>query len=107
MKFAITEKNLHVDNPCQGIRLPRTVPAESVYLTEQEFAVLYAVIPDRWKLLVGMLAGTGCRWGEATALRWNDLDLDAAVPVLHISRAQKHGVDGNDRVDGNTKTKRS
>jgi integrase len=35
------------------------------------------VIPDRWKLLVGMLAGTGCRWGEATVLRWNDLGLDA------------------------------
>jgi integrase len=29
------------------------------------------------------------------------------VPVVRISRAQKHGVDGNDRVEGNTKTKRS
>jgi integrase len=54
-----------------------------------------------------MLAGTGCRWGEATALRWNDLDLDAVVPVVRISRAQTHGVDGNGLVEGNAKTKRS
>jgi integrase len=99
--------NLPIVNPCQGIKISPTVQAEAVWLSEQEFATLYAVIPARWQPLVAMLAGTSIRWGEATALRWNDLDLDAAVPVVRITRAQKHGVEGNERVEGVTKTNRS
>lgn len=99
--------NLPIVNPCQGIKISATLQTEAVWLSEQEFATLYAAVPQRWQLLVAMLAGTSIRWGEVTALRWNDLDLDAAPPLVKITRAQKHGVEGNERVEGVTKTKRS
>jgi integrase len=105
MKYAV-KQGQRLDNPCLDIRLPRTVPAQPVFLSESEFSTLYSLIPERWKLLVAMLAGTGMRWGEVTALRWPDLDLDAAIPVVHISRAHKRAAHGA-RVESTTKTKRS
>jgi len=43
----------------------------------------------RWYPLTLFLATTGMRWGEATALRWSDIDLDAGT--VHIRRAHNKG----------------
>lgn len=60
-------------------RAPRALTAAQVrqlraLLTYDERAVARDV-PD----LIGILVGTGMRIGEATALRWEDLDLDAGT----------------------------
>lgn len=63
-------------NPCKGTRLPRnkrTRPPR--FLTEQELTHLISVVPDYWRPLVLMLAGTGMRWGEAVGLKVRYVDV--------------------------------
>lgn len=92
-------------NPARGIALPGGVREEMVFLTHSEFARLLHAIPEHWRPLVATLAGTGMRWGEATALRWSDVDLDADVPEITITRAWKRGP--TTRELGAPKTSRS
>lgn len=75
-------------NPAYSIPIPKSVGVEMTFLTRDEFAVLLGVIPDRWKHIPLMLAGTGMRWGELTALTPADVDLGRGT--LRISRAWKH-----------------
>ena len=77
MNTAITDK-IVTDNPCQGMRLPRTdhVDKEMVFLSRDEFAILYGHIAPRFQPLVLTLVGTGMRFSEATALTIADVDLD-------------------------------
>ncbi len=57
-------------------------------LSAPEFTKLVNVIPPQWRGLVLFMATTGLRWGEASALHWEDVDLAAGEAVI-----QK----GNDR----------
>ncbi|WP_308124149.1 tyrosine-type recombinase/integrase [Mycolicibacterium xanthum] len=61
-------------NPCRGVKLPRGQEPEAAFLTREEFATLLAEIPQYWQPLVRFLVSSGCRWGEATALRPSDID---------------------------------
>lgn len=93
-------------NVARGIPLPSDAePAEMVFLTPAEYAAIYTATPMQWRPLVALLAGTGARWGEATALRRRDFDLDADVPSVRISRAWKKG-DGDVPYLGSTKSRR-
>ena len=93
-------------NPAEGVRLPSDGEAEEmVFLTAAEYDRLLGATPEYWQPLVALLAGTGCRWGEATALRASDFDLDADVPVVRISRAWKRGERGGVYL-GSPKTRR-
>lgn len=84
------EAGLVPRNPAARLPIPSDQErAEMVVLTHNEYARLVAAIPERWHPLVAFLAGTGCRWGEATALRPGDFDLDADEPMVRISRAWK------------------
>ena len=80
LNTAVTDK-LITDNPCRGMRLPRTdhVDKEMVFLTRDEFANLYGLIPARFQPFVLTLVGTGMRFGEATSLTVADVDLDAGT----------------------------
>ncbi|MGH3218637.1 MAG: tyrosine-type recombinase/integrase [Streptosporangiaceae bacterium] len=62
-------------NPARGLGLPRPKPRDYVYLTHAQVLAL-ASEAGRWRLLVLLLAYTGLRWGEATALRVCDIDFD-------------------------------
>ena len=93
-------------NPAEGVRLPSDGEAEEmVVLTPAEYDRLLGATPEYWQPLVALLAGTGCRWGEATALRASDFDLDAETPVVRISRAWKRGERGGVYL-GSPKTRR-
>lgn len=94
------------DNPSRGVRLPRAERGEMCFLTHNEFALLLAEIPPADQLFVSLLAGTGLRWGEATALQWTDMDLHADVPSLRVARAWQRAETGT-RVLGAPKTARS
>lgn len=101
-----TRDGIRPDNPCRGMRLPRTTHAdrEHTYLTREEFAELYRLIPAFYQPLVMLLVGTGLRFGEATALRVRDVDL--AAREARIVQAWK-ATNGNGRRLGPTKTLRS
>ena len=62
-------------NPARGLGLPRPKRRDYVYLTHGQVLAL-AADAGRDRLLILLLAYTGLRWGEATALRVCDIDLD-------------------------------
>lgn len=90
-------------NPARGARIPRTEQRERTFLTPEEFMRPYAVIPDEWRPLIHTLAGTGLRFGEATALKVSDLSLDDRVPSLRVARTWTY-IDGTARKTGAPKT---
>lgn len=45
-------------------------------LTYDEYQIILAKVPERLRPMVRLLAETGCRWGEAANLRWEDVDLE-------------------------------
>lgn len=93
-------------NPCRRLRLPRAGEHERrdmECLSHQEMADLLDVLPQRWRPLVLTLVGTGLRWGEATALRVGDVDVEAAT--VQVVRARKR-VPGGWEI-GPPKTRRS
>ena len=95
-----------IGNPAAGIKLPSDQEAdEMVFLTPAEYDRLLAATPAHWQPLVALLAGAGCRWGEATALQVGDFDLGAQVPTVTISRAWKRGERGGVYL-GSPKTRR-
>jgi integrase len=66
-------------NPARGVELPKRATQRRMRaLTIDEAAKLReAASGDRFEALFLLLIGTGLRPGEALALRWADLDLDA------------------------------
>ena len=70
-------------NPCVGTKLPANERRKTMAcLTEQQLAHLFACTPDWWRPLVVTLAGTGLRWGEATGLTVEHVDL--LVPEVRV-----------------------
>lgn len=100
------DAELGLGNVAKAVQLPGDAePAEMVFLTPAEFERLYSATPKRWQPLVALLAGSGCRWGEAGALRREDFDLDADVPSVRIARAWKRGERGGSYI-GSPKSRR-
>lgn len=89
-------------NPAKGVRLPKNHRAELEILTDQEFLKLHAAMTPLYQPLVWLLAATGLRWGEATALQWRDIGDDQ----ITVRQAWKHDGDANKRVIGQPKTQR-
>lgn len=70
-------------NPLAEISRPSKVHAEVPVLTADQVDILLVASTGRWihPLLV-FVADTGVRLGEALALRWSDVDLDAGTAVI-------------------------
>jgi integrase len=62
-------------NPARGLGLPRPKRRDYIYLTHGQVLAL-ASEAGRGRPLILLLAYTGLRWGEATALRVCDIDFD-------------------------------
>lgn len=63
-------------NVAQHARLPRAARTTRATPTTEQVHALCDGEPDPlWRTLWEVLAGTGCRPGEALALRWGDVDL--------------------------------
>lgn len=93
-------------NPAAGTRLPRTERPEMVFLTRAEFNQLLAGFTDHWRPLVEFMALSGARFGEISALRPSDVDVDSHT--VRIARARKRTYEsGNMYEIGPTKTVRS
>lgn len=72
-------------NPASGVRLPRAAKGEPVFLTHTQVEQLAEACID-YELFVRVLAYTGMRWGEATAVRVRRLDLmKRRIEVVHTA----------------------
>jgi integrase len=75
LKFAVKAKHLAV-NPTDGVELPRLPESEQRYLTHEQLHRV-AVAAGQLRTLVLVLGYCGLRFGEATALRVEDVDVAA------------------------------
>jgi len=94
-----TRKKLREDNPCAESKLPRRdvdidTDDDKVFLTEDEWRLVHAAVPAHYQDFATVAVGTGLRFGELTALKVRDLDLDAPVPRLSVRRAWKRNGTG-------------
>lgn len=89
-------------NAAKGVRLPKRETAELEILTDAQFLALHRAMTDRYKPLVWLLAATGIRWGEATALQWKHV----SETSIRIAQAWKHDAE-HGRELGAPKTRRA
>lgn len=86
-------------NPADAASLPHrprvdAEPVKARALTREQLAGVLRIVKPKHRLLLQFLAGTGVRWGEAAALRWEDLHLDGSSPHVKVRRAYSRGVIG-------------
>ncbi|MFF2773015.1 tyrosine-type recombinase/integrase, partial [Streptomyces bacillaris] len=97
---AAVEANLISKNPASGVRKPKPEAAPNTYLSHSEVAELAAEIDPRSRTLVGLLAYTGMRFGEATALRVGSVQLNSRKISITRSITSVNGT----LVEGPTKS---
>lgn len=83
-------------NPARDVDLPHRPKvedeeAEPKALTAEELATLLAIVPDRWRTFFRLLAATGLRFSEATALQWKHLQLNGPTPHVKVRRSVVNG----------------
>lgn len=100
LRYAIKAKHL-VTNPAEDIELPDKVEGEQRYLTHEQLHRL-AVASGRFRTLVLVLGYCGLRFGEASALRVGDVDIEAKR--IEVKRSATY-VTGTGMTEGATKTK--
>jgi len=78
-------------NPCveKGAGVERA--PEMRIATPDQVAAIAAAIDRRYRALVLTAAYAGCRWGELTALRQKNLDLDGGTLVVAEQVVELHG----------------
>lgn len=79
---------------------------EMVFLTHQEFAEVLRFVREEYQPLIRFLAGTGMRYGEATALTVRDVDLLGKRKTATVTKAWKR-TGPAEYVVGEPKTPRS
>ena len=111
LSAAITDANargLITANPCRGIRLPRrddhlTLETQ-IYLTPTEVRMIGARLPDWCAHVPMLLADTGLRWSELTALCVGDVDV--LGHTITVGKAWKRQAEGGRKI-GAPKSQRS
>ncbi|MCL6443154.1 MAG: tyrosine-type recombinase/integrase [Alicyclobacillus sp.] len=79
-------------NPADRVRLPKIEKKEFRPLTPEEARrFLDECAYDRYGTLFQFLLFTGCRPGEAFALRWKDIDFDNRTVSIRQTYAKKNG----------------
>jgi integrase len=95
MTEAVAQELIGV-NPCRGVRLPRrddhTTLDEHIYLDPAEVRLIASALPQWCAYVPMLLADTGLRWGELTALQVGDVDVLGGT--LRVGRAWKRQAEG-------------
>ncbi|HUZ20624.1 MAG TPA: tyrosine-type recombinase/integrase [Acidimicrobiales bacterium] len=73
LRAAVADRLLG-ESPARGIKLPRSEPRHVVPLETEIVEALIAAVPDRYRALVVLAAGTGLRQGEAFGLTTDRVD---------------------------------
>lgn len=87
-------------NPAKEIRIPRTERRERYYLSVKQSEALATAIGGFYAPLIRVFTYCGLRWGEATALRVKDVDLDRGR--LQVVKA--FTTSGGKRIEKDTKS---
>jgi integrase len=90
LKAAVRSRML-TNNPADGSSLPRVESKAMLYLTPDQVQRLAGAIPDEQEALVYVLAYTGIREGEATALRRSRVNLLRRELIISESATDVHG----------------
>lgn len=78
-------------NPAAGIRAPREFSKrQPIFLTPAQIHMILERAPARAKLFLSLLAASGLRYGEAAALRWQDIDMRGERAVVHVRRSLRY-----------------
>lgn len=77
-------------NPARGVNLPRKLKGKHKYLSYAQVEIL-AENAKKHRTMVLFLAYTGLRWGEATALRVRDVDLNRRRVNVHENAVEVSG----------------
>ncbi len=91
VRSAIRDRLIGAD-PTDGVRLPRQRKREldGVTITPTHLrGRLLPVVPEPFRALVALSAGTGLRWGECVGLRWDCVDFgpdDLTGDVVRVRR---------------------
>jgi integrase len=90
-------------NPCDGIGMPGAeVQRQPQALSDPQVAAIATEVPDRYRALVWILAETGMRIGEATALRLKNLN--GSIRVLENSpEVGGKKITGTPKTEGSTR----
>ncbi|MEA2024326.1 MAG: site-specific integrase [Actinomycetota bacterium] len=86
------ESGVLAKNPASGVKLPRVLPAEAIFLTAAQVEALADAIDEPYRVLVFILAYGGLRWGEVAALRRHRVDLNRSHIRVVASLAEVGGV---------------
>ena len=81
------------DSPCRTIKPPVKANSRDRVLSDAELALIWKAAEGQgWPFgrIVQLLMLTGQRRGEVVGLRWEELDLDAAVWTIPGSRTKNH-----------------
>jgi integrase len=74
-KAAVKDRLINT-SPCEGTKLPKRLPVEVVPLSTSAVQALINAVPERYRALVVLAAGTGLRQGECFGLTDERIDLD-------------------------------
>lgn len=88
---AAVRSRLVPNNAAVGVELPRLVRGDRVVATDSQVEVLADLVGADHGDLVRLLAYTGLRWGEATALRVCDVDLTVRRPHVRCAVVEVDG----------------
>ncbi|WP_427017809.1 tyrosine-type recombinase/integrase [Pseudarthrobacter sp. P1] len=92
LESAIADRHI-VENPAKGIRDSKSAAAiktrDPVFLSPAEFEALTGAFDSRYVTLLKLLAGSGLRFSEATALRKRDVKRKEDRYSLSVTRAWK------------------
>lgn len=92
---AVDRGHLH-ENPAGRVKAIREPDRRKRVLSSEELSKLLAACPTRrWQALVALAATTGMRRGELLALRWDDVDFDAATVWVsnrpgHLTKSRRN-----------------
>lgn len=105
MTLAVEQEAIAV-NPCIGVKVSGIRPGAPRALSHGQVAsIAEELAAPRDKALFLLLVYTGLRWGEAAALRWDDITLDGQA--LYVHQAIRMSKVSAGRVElGDTKTHR-
>ena len=79
-------------NPAHAVRRPKVTANEAAYMTpDQVRSLLAAAEGSRYAPLFALLVNSGLRRGEALALHWSDIDLDAKLLRVRGTLARVDG----------------
>ncbi len=102
------DDEVRTTNPCKGVRLPERdmSTSDTGFIEPEEYATILAAIPQQWRPVAEVLAGTGMRWSEMAALDVADYRPKATPPFLSVTKAVKRDAH-NGHYIGNPKTRRA